>query len=549
MKLPLPLNDRTFAGRAVSRGEVVHAADVFAEDWVGEESRKLAKREGWRACAAAPLLRENKALGAIIVSRAEPRPFSTKEVALLRTFADQAVIAIENVRLFNELQARNRELTESLEQQTATAEILKVISSSPTDVQPVLDAVAENALRVCEAEDALVLVPDGPVLRIASHRGSIPRPSGVEVFPIRRGLVIARAMLDRRTIHVGDMQAESEAEYPDSVRYAKEVGFRTMLAAPLLREGAALGAILIRREKVLPFSERQIRLLETFADQAVIAIENVRLFNETKEALDHQKASAEVLQVISSSVADTKPVFEKILESSERLFAGRNLGICLVGDDGAIHLSAYHGPNREELMRHFPVPLSEASANGTAILQRRVIQFPDIEAEGVPDIARRGGRIGGNRSVLFAPMLWEGRGIGSIFVGRAIVGEFSEKEIALLKTFADQAVIAIQNARLFNESGAQPRATEALEQQTATAEILKVISSSPTDIQPVFDAMVRSGVHLFSASDSRFSARKAQTESSPQRSIASPAANDGSTPREPDRWTLEPVGDRQREHS
>jgi signal transduction histidine kinase len=183
----------------------------------------------------------------------------------------------------------------------------------------------------------------------------------------------------------------------------------------------------------------------------VIAIENVRLFNETKEALDQIKASAEVLQVISSSVADTKPVFDKILESSERLFEGRNLGICQVGDDGAIHLSAYHGPNREEMMRHFPVPLSEESGNGTAILQRRIMHYPDVEAEGVPDFVRRGCRIGGNRSILLAPMLWEGRGIGSIWVGRPTVGGFSEKEIALLKTFADQAVIAIQNARLFHE--------------------------------------------------------------------------------------------------
>ena len=259
-----------------------------------------------------------------------------------------------------------------------------------------------------------------------------------------------------------------------------------------MRDDVVIGVIALWKERVEPFTPAQIELVSTFSSQASIAIENARLFSETKEALDHQKASAEVLHVISSSVADTRPVFEKILESSERLFEGLNVGVCLVGEDGAVHLAAYQGPNREELHSYFPVPLSDESGSGRAILQQCVVHYPDVEGGvDVPEYTRRGSKFTGNKSIIFAPMLWEGRGIGSIFVGRASVGEFSEKAIALLKTFADQAVIAIENVRLFTET------KEALEQQTATAEILKVISSSPTDIQPVFDAIVKSGVHLF----------------------------------------------------
>jgi signal transduction histidine kinase len=225
-----------------------------------------------------------------------------------------------------------------------------------------------------------------------------------------------------------------------------------MVAAPLLLGDTALGAIAMLRKEVRPFSDKQLALLKTFADQAVIAIENVRLFNETKEALDQQKASAEVLQVISSSVADATPVFDKILESCERLFAGRGVGINLVGEDGAVHLGPYRGPGRPELEGLYPLPLSRESASGSAIIERRVMHYPDVEgAAGVPEPVRRGGRIMGLKSMIFAPMLWEGRAIGAIFVGRAAAGEFSEKEIALLRTFADQAVIAIQNARLFHE--------------------------------------------------------------------------------------------------
>ena len=258
-----------------------------------------------------------KALGAIAVTRAKPAPFSDKELALLKTFADQAVIALENVRLFKELQIRNHDLTEALEQQTATAQILHVISNSLTDVQPVLDAVASTAARLCGASDAVILRINSDVLRFVAHDGSIPSAPAGEEYPVNRGSTSGRAVLDRRTIHAHDLAGADEAEFPLGAALARRFGHRSVLSTPLLREGQPIGAITIRRKEVSSFSDKQIKLLETFASQVVIAIENVRLFKELQarnreltEALDQQTATAEILRVISSSPTDVQPVFD-----------------------------------------------------------------------------------------------------------------------------------------------------------------------------------------------------------------------------------------------
>ncbi|HKW83258.1 MAG TPA: GAF domain-containing protein, partial [Burkholderiaceae bacterium] len=249
------------------------------------------------------------------------------------------------------------------------------------------------------------------------------------------------------------------------------------------------------RKEVRPFARHQIDVLSMFADQAVIAIENVRLFNETKEALLRQTATAEILQVISSSVSDTKPVFDTILASCERLFGGTHMGINLVGADGLVHLAAHSGPtpDRAAFERTFPVPLSHESGSGSAILDARVMHYPDTQAADVPPYVRRSSRANATRSVIIAPLLWQGRGIGALFVGRSSVGPFSDKDIALLRTFADQAVIAIQNARLFNET------KDALEQQTATSEVLKTISRTTFDLQPVLTTLIESASRLCKA--------------------------------------------------
>ena len=231
---------------------------------------------GSRTFLLVPLRQQGELIGFLSARRIEVRPFTPVQIKLLETFADQAMIAIENVRLFQELK-------ESLEQQTATSEILGVIASSPTDIQPVLDTVAENAARVCGATDAVIFRIDGNSLNRAAHYGPIVWAGGGESTPISRGWVAGRAVVDRRTIHIHDMATESETEFPEGLSFQKRAGHRTILATPLLREGMPIGTIMIRRTEVRSFSEKQIKLLETFADQAVIAIENVRLFQELKE--------------------------------------------------------------------------------------------------------------------------------------------------------------------------------------------------------------------------------------------------------------------------
>ena len=277
----------------------------------------MARARGYRSAIFVPLLHGKTAIGTIGVSRREPGPFSDHEIELLKTFAHQAVIAIENVRLFKELQARNAELTEALEQQTATAEILRVISSSPTDIQPVLDAVAESAARLCDASDVVIRRVDGDVMRVVAHIGSVPIVEAVIAPHISRDSIVGRTILERRTIHVDDVLAPNiRDEYPAALHNLfEEVPFRTVLGAPLVREGKAIGVITMRRPDVRPFTDKQVKLLETFTDQAVIAIENVRLFKELQarnaeltEALEQQTATSELLKVISRSTFDLQPV-------------------------------------------------------------------------------------------------------------------------------------------------------------------------------------------------------------------------------------------------
>jgi GAF domain-containing protein/anti-sigma regulatory factor (Ser/Thr protein kinase) len=437
---PMPPGKTQMSGRAVLAKAVVWMEDALSDP---DYDRRHAQVGGWRRMLGVPMLREGNPIGAIVVAWAEPGAISKVQEQLLQTFADQAVIAIENVRLFNETK-------EALEQQTAISEILRVISGSPSDVKPVLHAVAERAARICGAQYADIVLVEAQGLRVAASMGDIGRTGVTEIVPLDRTTVMGRSVIDRIPLHIVDLLTQGD-EFPRGRAMALEYGHRTILCVPLVRENTALGTIMLRRTEVRPFEEKHIALLQTFADQAAIAIQNVRLFNETKEALDQQKASAEVLGAISNSIADTRPVFDKILESCERLFEGHLVGLTLVTDDGKIELGAYHGPDYEKLKNVYPLPLSHESGSGTAILNGVVGQYPDVEAAGVPHGVTAGCRTVGMRSIVFAPMLFEARGIGAIWVGRRHTGAFTEKQIALLKTFADQAVIAIQNARLFRE--------------------------------------------------------------------------------------------------
>jgi signal transduction histidine kinase len=436
---------------------------------------------GWRTLLSVPLRQQGELIGSLNARRIEMRPFTPAQIRLLETFADQAVIAIENVRLF-------RELTEALEQQTATSEILGVIASSPTDIQPVLDTVAKNAARLCEASDAQIRLVEGDGHRLVASFGSLPAPD------FRRTSLenpFSRAILTRETIHIHDFQ-ELPVNPPGS-------GTRTLLSTPMLREGTAIGLINIRRTEVRPFSERQIKLLETFASQAVIAIENVRLFRELgernaelREALEHQTATSEMLGIISRSPTDVQPVLDAIVESAAK--------VCGI-DDVLLRL---HEGNASVLRAHFgPVPNPRGSISQNTLFdwirEHGTLHLPDIRAQNdFPAV----GLHSGSRTFLFVPLRQQGNLIGVLVARRIEVRPFTPAQIKLLETFADQAVIALENVRLFKELQDRNRQlTEALEQQTATGEILRVIASSPTDLQPVLDVVAERAARLCEAAD------------------------------------------------
>ena len=524
MNESMPCNRGSVTGRAVVERQTIHIHDLAAEpDDEFPVGKALQQRFGQRPVLATPLLREGISIGAIAIRRIEVRPFSDRQIRLLETFADQAVIAIENARLF-------QGLTESLEQQTATSEILGVIASSPTDIQPVLDVVAENAARLCDAVDAQIIRVEGNGYRHMASYGSLPVTERDDVRPLIRGLVVGRAIIDQQTIHIHDLAAESEDDLP--APFLRTAGVRTVLATPLLREGVPIGAIQIRRQEVRPFTDKQIGLLQTFADQAVIAIENVRLFNELQvrnrdltEALEQQTATSEILQIISSSPTDLQPVFDIIVHNAAQLCEGS--GCSVVRFDGEmLYLVAQYNISaeaREAMQRMFPMRPTRELAVARAVFDSAVIHMPDVneEVEYRHDIAE----IGYARALLAVPLLRNGRPIGAIGVNRSRVGPFTDKQIALLKTFADQAVIAIENVRLFNELQSRNRdLTEALEQQTATGEVLRVIASSPTELQPVLDTLLASAVKLSGAkqghirqSDGEFLRVVAHYNESPER--------------------------------
>ena len=391
--------------------------------------------------------------------RIEVRPFTPAQIKLLETFADQAVIAIENVRLFKELEDRNRQLTEALEQQTATSEILRVIASSPTDIQPVLDAVAESAARLCEALDGSIYRIDGEIVRPVAHYG--PVPLGQAHRPLARGLPVGRAVLDRQTVHIHDLAAELQTEFPDAKPLQQQIGTRTCLATPLLREGVAIGAILIRRMEVRPFTEKQIALLKTFADQAVIAIENVRLFQALQErtrdlarSVDELKALGDVGQAVSSTL-DLQTVLSTIVGRAVQL-SGTDCGIIYEYDEPTqeFHLRASYQMEEELVNAYQATPLRLGQgATGRAAETRVPYQIADLRQE--HELATRGMRPIlfrlGYQSLLAVPLLFEQKIMGALTIYRRETGSFAPEVVNLLQTFATQSVLAIQNARLFRE--------------------------------------------------------------------------------------------------
>jgi GAF domain-containing protein len=503
---PAPPSRGLGVGRAILDRAVIHIPDI--EDDAEFQQLSLARAIGWRSALIVPMLREGAPIGVVTVGRALPGLFSDGEIELLKTFADQAVIAVENVRLFTELERRNRDLTQALEQQTATSEILRVISSSPGDLGQVFEAMLANAVRLCEASFGNLLQYDGDAFRhVALHNappGWAAEQERDPVPPRDSARVLYRVPETKQIVHVADIAAEN----PDEP-IATIAGARTLLIVPMLKENKLIGVIAVYRQEVRLFGEQQIDLLKTFADQAVIAIENVRLFNETKEALDRQTATAEVLRVISSSPTDLQPVFDTIVRNAVSLCGAAFGGLHQI-KEGWLTLDAQWGMAADDVVmlqrQVFPLSLSRGSVTGRAILDRAVIHIPDIREDPEYRTALMK-TMRDYRTVLGVPMIREGISIGALALWRPEVRAFSETEIGLVRSFADQAVIAIENVRLFtelqekNQALTQAHATVsvALDRQTATAEILGVISSSPTDIQPVFATIADSAMRLLAA--------------------------------------------------
>jgi GAF domain-containing protein len=482
-------------GRAMIDREPIHIHDMSSLEAQAQfpEAWAMIKTLGFRTVLAMPMLREGTAVGAVLIRRNEVRPFSEKQIALLKTFADQAVIAIENVRLFKEIQERNAELREALEHQTATAEVLGIISRSPTDVQPVLDAIVESAARVCGIDDVMLRLREGNSIVPRAHFGPIPIGGVISIDEPQ-----FRWIREHGTLHIPDVRAQNDFPSLGSAGNA-----RTYLLVPLRQQGEVVGLLGARRIEVRPFTPAQIKLMETFADQAVIAIENVRLFQELKESLEQQTATSEILGVIASSPTDIQPVLDVVAENAARLCEATDAVINL-RDGEVTRVVARYGS--VPLAR----PLGEAFSDtrgtppGRAMLDRKTIHVHDIAAElhsEFPD-SRERHLATGSRTILATPLLREDVSIGVITIRRTEVHPFSDKQIKLLETFASQAVIAIENVRLFKElQERNAELREALEHQTATSEVLGIISRSPTDVQPVLDAIVESAARVCGIDD------------------------------------------------
>src|SRR5262245_15293920 len=499
-KYPMRPDSSQVSGRVILSRSVVRLEDARADS---HYDQRFPTAMGWRRMLGVPMLHEGKPLGVIVVGWAEAGPVPRALEELLQTFADQAVIAIENARLFDELQARNRDMTEALEQQTATGEILHAISRSPTDVQPVFDTIAKAAMKLCGATSANVFTFDGKLLHAAAIH--VINPGGEEAFrrifprPADRGTAASRAVLARDVVVIPDTLTD-----PDyTLERPSHWGYRSALGVPLIRDGVPIGALALGRSEPGPFPEKQIALLRTFADQAVIAIENVRLFKELEvgnreltEALKQQTATSEILHVISRSPSDVQPVFDTICAAVVKLCRASAANV-FTYDGRLLHgaaTSVVNPEGREDILRFYPRPADRGTVSGRAILARGVVVIEDVLLD--QDYEHFSIAKYGFRSVLGVPLMREGKPVGAIAVGRPVSGAFPETQVALLQMFADQAVIALENVRLIGELETQTKQLAlSVDQLRALAEVSQAVSST-LDLETVLSTIVSRATEL-----------------------------------------------------